>query len=127
MNHLKTKIKAKQENKIHIPRNQTPRAPSPLAKAIKRLSFSFYAEDTIKRSKQIILDNCDLTTELPMPTNCSRSRPLKSTRLSCQPSRLSKQKKNCSNLEMEKYFFEQKYDEIDLVPTNTSQLEHKSR
>jgi len=60
MNPAKLKSKAKQEQKKHILNNQRTRGHSPLDRAIKRLSFSFYDQDTIKKSKQIILDNCDL-------------------------------------------------------------------
>lgn len=34
-------------------------------KALQNLSLSFYAQDTMKKSKQIIFDNCDILDELP--------------------------------------------------------------
>lgn len=43
MNLTKAKIKAKQDYKAQASKNPTPRGHSPLAKALKRLSFSFYA------------------------------------------------------------------------------------
>lgn len=36
--------------------------------ALRRLSFSFYGEDTIKKSKQVILDNCEILDDLPVFT-----------------------------------------------------------
>ena len=65
----KNKRKIRADHKQHpIPPTTTPNDKN----ALKRLSFSFYGEETLKRRKQIILDNCDLITDLPILTDTHR-------------------------------------------------------
>lgn len=92
--------------------------------ATRRLSFSFYDEETMKKSKQIILDDCDILMELPDIKPARRGGNLRKAHKNHKSSpRISVKKQKQSMLEMEHFFLDQKYDEIDIVPTNASQVD----
>ena len=56
----KTKRKIRESSKQHKPLPRHTDSCINNKNMLKRLSLSFYGEDTIKKSKQIILDNCDI-------------------------------------------------------------------
>ena len=123
----KVKRKVRADSKQHLS-SQPQRNPAVNSKnVLKKLSFSFYGEETLKKSKQIIFDNCDLLQDLPVLTEANKGRPIRSYRATHAPSRMSKSKKKGSTLEIEQFFYEKKLDEIDLVPTNASHYDPRSR
>jgi hypothetical protein len=73
--------------------------------SLKRLSFSFYGEDTIKRCKQIIFDDCGLIEDSADLNGPGRPKARKSHNPICQSQGVSKSKKKDSVLEMEHFFF----------------------
>ena len=68
MNSGKAKRKVREDSKhpAHPPQERNSVVSS--KNVLKKLSFSFYGEDTLKKSKQIIFDNCDILQDLPFPT-----------------------------------------------------------
>ena len=59
MRNAKNKRQIRNDSKQRISGSQTGETLVPIKNAVKKLSFSFYGEDTLKKGKQVILDDCD--------------------------------------------------------------------
>ena len=94
----KSKRKVRADSKLHS-LAQTQNDPFPHSKqALKLLSLSFYGQETIKKQKQVILDDCDLGRELPVFSEPAIQKAVKSHRFSHVPSRKTSSKKKDSIL-----------------------------
>lgn len=116
---LRRKIQAESKHKNSHKKTQ-PTTLSNKLTATRKLSLSFYAEDTLRNHKQIILDNCDLPQDIPLVPPCITESCLKGKAALKNNFGLGWSKQNESSLKMEHFFFEGKCDEIELVPTNAS-------
>ncbi len=78
--------------------------------ALRKLSLSFYGEETLRNNKQIIFDNCDSIQETSVIPLCITESCIK-----FKSSVRTKSSVNCamqkeSSLKMEKYFVGEKCD-----------------